>query len=771
MKRASRLAALLAMGILVATSFASAQEAPASSAGGQVSFGLIGRDNPSSSKFLEYRDVPKGVSLPFVNLFATNDKVDFNLTAKDALQKDQRVNGWANFSWLGVRFDYNQTPHNMGNNAHVIFNEAAEGVWAMSQTLRQAIGDAADKTASAGRTYPYYQALLGPTFGSANLVDISSQRQRGNVELALGKKLPFDLTFSYMRELKTGYRGAGGGDILGAISPVVDVPEPLNEVVQDFGVRAAYNFKMGNVHAAFTRNVYDNRANALFIDNPFRATDVAYTTATSIPGGGAATTMFSLMPDNEASTGKAGFLLKFKRQTRITGDVSLASWTQNAQFLPYGNNSVVKTAAGLPANLTSSLQQQSLNGKINTTMTNFSFMSRPVPGLAVRLRYRTYDLSNKTAHWLSTGDMSGSPDRSFGNALTASADNPYGYANANPYSTNTKAFTGIVSYDFKGLTVEGVGRYSKLERSYREAESGKDKGYALSAVYHAGEYVGIRATVDQTKRSAEGTTLYGFQSDEAERKTTRTGVDIELTPGDKVGFTFAYFRRNVEFPNRPDRIAVSGGVPAAGATAIPNTPSGLLSAKYDSYTAEVDFNPSARAELSAYYTYEKDATTNQWSTTTGVAINNLLNYAGTDKTNSFGASATIHLVPEKWTWSLWASHQKVDGLMDITAREAGAFYTPGRTTLIAAGQGGAADIGDWDDTKLTTLTTQLAYNVAKAWTLTFGYAYEKYDFSDAYSLPYSGPASLMPQAVLIFMKPDTGAYKASVGYATLGYRF
>jgi hypothetical protein len=41
-----------------------------------------------------------------------------------------------------------------------------------------------------------------------------------------------------------------------------------------------------------------------------------------------------------------------------------------------------------------------------------------------------------------------------------------------------------------------------------------------------------------------------------------------------------------------------------------------------------------------------------------------------------------------WTLSFNALKQKVDGLADITAREAGAFYTPGRTTLIPAGQAG-----------------------------------------------------------------------------------
>ena len=109
--------------------------------------------------------------------------------------------------------------------------------------------------------------------------------------------------------------------------------------------------------------------------------------------------------------------------------------------------------------------------------------------------------------------------------------------------------------------------------------------------------------------------------------------------------------------------------------------------------------------------------------------------------------------------------QKVDGLMDITANETGSFYNPGRTTLIRTGQGGAQDITDWDDTELTTLSAQLDYAVDKAWTMSAGYMYEKYDFKDAYT---SGDL-LMPQSVYIFMKADNGPYTANVVYATLKY--
>ena len=128
MKRAILTLALVAMGLVVATSFAAAQDKPAATSGGQATVQLQGVSDVSSSKFQEYRDVPKGFSMPFVNLFATTSKLDFNLNAFNVYQKDQRYNGWINVSWLDFGFDYNQVIHRMGNDAHLIYQESAPGV-------------------------------------------------------------------------------------------------------------------------------------------------------------------------------------------------------------------------------------------------------------------------------------------------------------------------------------------------------------------------------------------------------------------------------------------------------------------------------------------------------------------------------------------------------------------------------------------------------------------------------------------------------------------
>ncbi len=763
MKRALTTTALLAMAILMAGSFAAAQDKTANTVGGQVTIGLLGRSDVTSAKFEEYREVPKGVSIPYLSLFATASKFDFNLQASNVRQTDQRYTGWFNTDFFDFGFDYNQTPHKMGNNAKIVWSETAEGVWGINSSLRSYYASVLDPLASSARTYAFYDALLAPAFADANTIDINSLRQRGSLEFDLSKKLPFDFALTYMREAKTGYRGQGGDDILGWASVIADLPEPLNEITQDFGFRAAYNFKMGNVHGTFNRNTFTNRADTMLVDNPFRPNDLAYVSS-SVPSG-SMTTLFTAGPDNEATTGAFGFQLKFPWKTRIAGDFAMATWTQNSPFHAMTLNPLILNSTGQPTNLTSSLQQTSLNGKIDTSTINFSASTRPIDGLGIRLHYRSYGYKDKSARYVITGDTSGSPDQRFQAANAPTAEEPYGHATANRTDADTSMLHAQASYDIKALTLEGTYRNASsswVGRLASSGDSGTEKTYSVAAIYRAGDLFNFRFHNDWANRTVSGVpagsigAVQGVMADHAKRDQTRTGFQVEVTPASSLGLSFSYFRRNVEFPDRP-----------AEAANDPNSVSGLLSAKYDSFTGEVDFNPGAKMELSAYYTYEKDASTNQWVSLTSGNVNNKLNYAGLDTTNTFGATFAYHIVPDKWTFTLRARQQKIDGLMDVTALETGSFYNPGRTTLIPAGQGGAKDIDDWDDTTLTTFGMQLDYAIAKSWKVSGGYAYEKYDYGDA----YTAGTTLYPINVYFGMKPDNGAYTVNVAYTKLTYRF
>jgi hypothetical protein len=803
MKRALTVTTLLAMGFLMAGSAATAQdaqtptptptpvgeapapvtdapadpkpdeaapEAPADDAmlppesGGHITLGVLGRDDVASSKFQEYREVPKGVALPFFELFSRGHKVDFNLYGYNVRQTDQRYTGWLDTAGVGLAFDYNQIPHNMGNDARIIFSETGEGVWTMSDTLQESLGRAVDATPT--RTTPFYDTLLGPTFATAGEVDVSKTRNRGTAALDLSKKLPFGLVFTYMRERKSGFRGEDGGAVFSAVSPVLEVPSPLDEVTQDFGLRVAHDFKRGNVHASFSRNLYNNQAETLTVDNPFQAVDATFIASPTPAVGGGSRARWILAPDNEASTGNLGFVLKFGRQTRVGGDLALSRWTQNAPFYPYTVNSAVRTPDGRPADALATLQQPSLDGRIDTTTVNTTFFSRPTENLTVRAWFRLRDLINKTERFVITGDVSATPDRDW-LVVTPEPDAPFGHPTANIYDTKARRFAASASYDIGALTLEAQGRTDSIERTSREATSARENGLGLTALFHARDWLAFRGTYDQAKRTPEGETLYGFQSDEAERDTKRTGIQVDFTLPKSVELSLSYLRRDVDYPNRPDRIPVSNGEPMPGGQPFPGTPSGLLLAKYDSFGIDVGYNPSLRVALAAFYNHERNRTTNQWSTTSGLALNNLLNYAGSDETDTFGLNAAFQLKPDLWTLTLNGSRQKVDGLMDITAREAGSFYTPGRTTLIPPGAGGAQDIADWDDTTLTMFSAQLDYAVARGWNLAAGYAYDKYEFRDAYTVG----DLLMPQAIIIVLKSNDGPYAANIVYARVSYQF
>lgn len=770
-----KMSAFVAMGLLMAASTAAAQNAPATTSGGAITIQTLGTGSfgVESSKFTEYRVVPKGASIPFLNLYTTNSKLDFDVTGYNVQQSDQRYLGQLNAGGMGLKFDWNEIPHDMGNGGRTIFNESAPGVWTLPDNVQLSLQNALNaQVPTTTRNYDFYNAQLAPLFASANLVDLSGARKTGSVELSLGKRLPADVTLSYRNESKTGYRGLGAVNIRGTASPSTEVFSPLDEITHDFGLRAARSFKSGNVYASVNRNVYNNRAETMMIDYPWQAVDAPTTAASgSIPAmGGTSRERFIMAPDNEATTSSAGFLLKFKRMTRISGSFALSERTQDAPFYPYTANTVVNNAAGVNAGTLAALQQASYGGKVNTTSYNLSFSTKPLEGLNLRAQYRVYDLTDKSNKWPVTGDMSA------GNAawgvVTPSATDPFGHATGNIYDTKSSRFTASASYDYRALTLEGQVRSGQLERTSREAEKGTESGMALTAMFHANEWLGVRGTYDLGKRTADGHTIYGFQQDEAAFENTRTGIDVELTPMAGLELSLAYFRRDVQYVDRPNRVVVASGVPVAGVAAFPNTPSGLLDATYDSYTGEINYSANERLELGAYYTYEKDAHTNQWSTTTGSAtagytLNNLMNWAVSNETGTFGANAVVQLVPDKHSFTFNAVRQKVDGLGDLTAREAGSFYTPGRTGLIPAGQGGAADITDWDDTEITTLSGQFDFALMKGWKLSAGYTYEKYDFKDA----FSATSKLLPSAINIFTKPNDGKYDAHLMFAQMSFKF
>ena len=165
---------LLSHGAVGARSPAPAHTSTGTS-GGQVTVGVLGRDDVDSSKFTEYRDVPKGVSIPCFNLFSKQRQARLQPVRLQRPQDDQRYTGWFNTSAFDLSFDYNQIPHNMGNDARTIHDrDCPQGVWGMSDTLQQSLGTTVDATPTAARTVTVLRRAPRP--------DVRVGRQRGHLE-------------------------------------------------------------------------------------------------------------------------------------------------------------------------------------------------------------------------------------------------------------------------------------------------------------------------------------------------------------------------------------------------------------------------------------------------------------------------------------------------------------------------------------------------------------------------------------------------------------
>jgi len=723
MKRTTLLIVLLAGGIWAASLPASAEETPAPAENwfsGKATLRLLGRGDVDSSKFEEYRAVPKGISMPDFTLVGSLSGKKFALFGENISQRDQRYSGYVEGGWFKVTFDYNQIMHNIGFGGRTLFNETAPGVWSMSTTLRSLLQTAWDATPSASKTYPWLLDFWGPSLAASGKVDVSLQRNRGTTVLDLGQGLGFSFKLSYVRETR---KGAKDTTPVYVSSQIFELPTPTDTLTQDFGLMTSLDRKWGNIHGAYHHNWFKNNLPLLMVDNPLRATDAPYVN----PIGGPAQGHNVMAPDNSASTLSFGALLKFGKQTRLLGDVARGQWKQNAAFFPYTFNTTVLTAEGTQATSPSSLPAQSLNGKIDTMALNVSFSSRPLDPLYLNLRYRSYDFKNNTPPIVSPGYVSW--DRSW--STTGNTSTPFGY--------KTGRFETIVGLNFgKTLALEGAYRHAVEERTFREAEKNTEKAFALSAIGRGGDWALVRATYENAKREASGigpgvTDLY---FDEAKRKTEKVGFDIELSPFDPLTVVLSYFSRKDTYQN----------------------PSwGYQSAKYNTLSGEVNLDIS-RLEATVYYTIERNQDGHKGYQT----ISNMLEWytaMADDKTDSFGGNVKLKIVPDKWDFSALYRYQKVNGFLNLEGSAA--------IQATRAGNGGIQDIPDFDDTSLTTLKAQLSCAVSSECTLALGAFAEKYTFDDA-----SVEAGLYFPAPGVFMlSPNYGSYNVTAFYTSLAYRW
>ena len=734
----------------------------------QIDFGLSDAEtNTNSSRFREYRAVPTGVVLPFAR-FAGNQKFGYDVVARNVLQTDARYAVRLDPGDFVIKADYQKIPHRFGNDGHSLLSDLGPGALAMSDTLQQAFQDAVKKQFDAnkpGVSFPFLDSLVGPSLAATSGVELRLLRERGSVELRLTHDKPLDLRVSYFQEKRRGDRAAGTSFGFGN---VVETPEPIDYRTRDFGITGEWTRSWGLLRGGFHYNDFANRVPSESFDNPFRATDSTDPSAYTAPGagsiGGPAVGRVSLPPDNKAVTGSLGFLAKFAGHSRVSADASFGQWTQDEAFMAMTTNSAIKLPEqGLPG---------SLDGKIKTFSLSTALTSRPVKRLNLAARFRRYDLTNDTPQ-VRFPDGYVRFDAVFEDIPRISV--PYGYV--------TDALALSASYDLGAVTVEGGYKLDHWDRTFRETETTHQNLGYLKADLRASDWLLLRGTAEKGTRDFRGLEIersedasflkpgapanllavpaespifksFGCSAqapcnlrfDQSKKAVDRYGAYASLSPGGKATLTLSYLKGKDDFEE---------------------TRYGLVLAENEAITAEIDYSPVDRANVFGFYTRE-NVSTFQRGRQSGATVSTNPKDDWTadieDRVDSFGLGTTLGLVLEKVDLKLWGNYQKVDGNNDITSAPGGA------PALARIAVGGVADIPFFDDTKLYTLSGELAYRVTRTLRLGLGGWYEKYVLRDSNSNDATGGTILrnyVPGS--FFLAANDHDYEAHVLYVRASY--
>jgi MtrB/PioB family decaheme-associated outer membrane protein len=716
---------------------------------GQVELGYFADDNDTGSgKFLEYRSIPEYGAVPFARL-AGSAPFRYDFAAWNAFEDTALYRLRADPGKVRVEASYQRLPHLFGTANRSILEDVGGGDFALANAQQQQWQRSIEQQYAANRTgvnFTFLNNLVGNTVRSVTPIDVRLLRQRGQLDLDLTRDAPVSVRLSYFQENRQGNRGSGTAFGFGS---VVETAEPIDYRTRDLGLTAEWTHAFGLVRGAAHFNQFTNHIPVQTFDNPFRATDSTDASAYQAPGSasiaGASFGRIALPPDNKAITGSLGAAFKFSKKARLSVDASLGQWTQNEGFIPFTTNSAITVP--FQATDPSHLPARSLDGKIDVFSFSSAFNARPARGLVFNARYRRYDLDNKTPR-IEFEEGYVRFDGVWEDIPRISV--PYAYTTDNAMAS--------LSYNLGPVTLEGGYKYDRWLREFRDTGETTQNTLYGSANVRPATWAVLRATYERGNRGydhydtghsehasflhSEGgiTNLESLRRfDQAERDTDRLISSLQLSPGGSVTLGLGYVWGRDDY----------------------DTTHGLLEADSKAFSADVDYTPTARFNVFAFYTRE-DFSNLQRGRQSGAtpSVNPLDDWTSnvSDKADSFGGGFNVALMPEKLDLKVLGNYQKVDGNNDFSTPDGGAPASARRAL------GGVLDIAAFDDTRLWSVNAELAYRLKGGWTVVVGSWLEDYELADATAV---GSINYVPGG--LFLAGNDGTYQGRVIYTRLSY--
>lgn len=227
-----------------------------------------------------------------------------------------------------------------------------------------------------------YENQINNTVLGQGPMNIGTERSTGSVGYRYTPTPDWDFDAGYAYQKRTGTLPQWGIIETAFGSPAVQLPKPIDDSTQDFRAsgeyngftpwNTKYNFKVG-----YNGSIYQDNLNYFTWQNPFGTGSAA----------APLTGFLSTPPDNQAHTISATAGVDLPYKSRYMGTMSYEMMRQNEAFGPETVNPAIPNYA-LPAS--------SLNGAINTFLSNNVLYTSITPDLKSTLKYRYYDYDNQT---------------------------------------------------------------------------------------------------------------------------------------------------------------------------------------------------------------------------------------------------------------------------------------------------------------------------------------------------------------------------------------
>lgn len=662
------------------------------------------KDEKESSKFFEYRDVPRGVFLRSFDLNVEKGNSFFILNGKNVRQADSRYDISAgSYGTFRADFTWDEIPHRFSFSGKTLYTESKPGVYVLPDGLQTLIQNAVgDGSANATANMPAGRGLLQNFLTGAHGVDLGLERHKGTLNLVYTPAVAWSFNLDARRETKEGTRPLGAAF---GRSNTIEVPEPIHYTTTDLQASAEYGGKWGTVQAGYSASIFDNAVQALSWENPYRITDQTYGTSTHVAGNGPREARMSLDPSNTANKFYLNTAVKLLPTTKLVGSVSYGVFSQDEKLLPYtSNTALIDPVVGFPGALSS--PRATTEAKANIASMDFTLTSRILKNIHLTAGYRYYDFANKTEA-LEMPDGLSVADGDW--SKTAHSIEPYSYTRSRMFGDLT--FNVLKGTSLKaGYTISSIERKGGYEGELAETagEGNKnktdEKTFKISVDSNPLDWLLLRVSYLSAARtwSLDGKVeiLSSVQNYmrffEASRNRKGLNFLVGLDLIKNVDVQFSYMSGEDTYPQSAYGLKSSdftmAGVDLSYAIG-PDT------AFYGFYSGE-DFKGAQRAR--------RRTTSDDWWANTK------------DSVQSFGAGFQTALKKNVLHLDISSIYSKAKGSADIGAGPTGSFD---KINVLAYTQ-------PIDMTVMLNLRAKLIWKAAKNFSVALGYWFEQYKFDD-----------------------------------------